>query len=191
MKQNGLWSPGRFLSLPAAILISFALATVCSAATLEGTSRSYLQARESTSETDFLPGYEYLDLLARDVGNEEISAHFGGWGRYDFREEDGDTDIQYAFVSYKRKYDNAVVNAGRVLVFEGVAAAERVDGLYARTDLAGGFGISAYGGSPVEEGFDTPGNNMVYGARIFYQQPNLYGIGVSALKEEKQQYVQK
>ncbi len=184
-KQNGLWSPGRFLSCVAAILISLGLAAVCPAVTLDGTSRSYLQARESTGGTGFLPGFEYLDLVARDVGSEEISAHFGGWGRYDFREETGDTDVQYAFLSYKRKYDNSVVNAGRVLVFEGVANAERVDGLYARTDLTGGFGISAFGGKPAEVGIETPGNNIIYGARIFYQQPNLYGIGISTLKEEK------
>jgi hypothetical protein len=70
------------------------------------------------------------------------------------------------------------------MVFEGVAA-ERVDGAYARTDLAGGLGISAFGGSPVEVGIDTPGNNIIYGARLSHQLPNLYGIGVSFLKEEK------
>jgi hypothetical protein len=160
------------------------LVTVSAAVTLDGTSRSYLLSRETAAGTKLLPGYEYLDLSVRDIGGDAISAHFGGWGRFDFREETGDKDVQYAFVSYRRKEANSVVNLGRIMVFEGVAA-ERVDGAYARTDLAGGLGISAFGGSPVEVGIDTPGNNIIYGARLSHQLPNLYGIGVSFLKEER------
>jgi hypothetical protein len=70
-----------------------------------------------------------------------------------------------------------------VLVFEGVAA-ERVDGIFARTDLSGGFGVSAFGGSPVETNIDAPGNNVIYGGRLT-QSGAVYRIGLSALKEEK------
>jgi hypothetical protein len=55
------------------------------------------------------------------------------------------SDIQYGYVSYRRNTGNTLVNVGRVMVFEGIAA-ERVDGIYARTDLMKGFGISAFGG---------------------------------------------
>jgi hypothetical protein len=163
---------------------SFAFATIGSAQTVDGRSRSYLQWRESPGGSDLLPGYEYLDLSARDIGSEAFSVHFGGWGRYDFEQENGDTDIQYAYVSYRGRYDNSVVNLGRVMVFEGVAA-ERVDGAYARTDLAGNFGLSAFGGVPVETGIDTPGNDIIFGARLSQEKAGLYRIGVSALREEK------
>jgi hypothetical protein len=159
------------------------LAAAAWAVSLEGTSRSYLLSREDF-QRKLLPGYEYLDFSVRDMGAESISGHFGGWGRFDFREETGDTDIQYAFVSYKRKTDNSVVNLGRVTVFEGVAA-ERVDGVYARTDLPAGFGISAFGGSPVETVANTAGNDIVYGTRLSHQKQGLYAVGVSFLKAEK------
>ena len=77
-----------------------------------------------------------------------------------------------------------MANLGRVMVFEGVAA-DRVDGAYARTDLQANFGISAFGGVPVEVETDQPGNNVIYGARLSHQVPGLYRIGISALKEEK------
>jgi hypothetical protein len=77
-----------------------------------------------------------------------------------------------------------ILNLGRVMVFEGVAT-ERVDGAYARSDLKGGFGVSAFGGVPVETNIELPGNNMEYGARVSHQMANLYTIGLSYLKEEK------
>ena len=70
------------------------------------------------------------------------------------------------------------------MVFEGVAA-ERVDGIYARTDLKKGFGISAFGGAPVETGTDLPGNSSIYGGRLSHQYAGLYTIGVSYLNENK------
>ena len=51
-------------------------------------------------------------------------------GRYDFKQETAKTDLQYGYLSYKRRTDNTVLNFGRVMVFEGVAS-ERVDGLSA------------------------------------------------------------
>ena len=155
-----------------------------SGVTLDGSSRSYLRSGESISSADLRPGYEYLDLSIGDIGTGEYSAHFGGWGRYDFKQETGDTDIQYAYLSYKRRQDNVTINLGRTLVFEGVAA-ERIDGAYAHTDLAGNFGLSAFGGIPAETGINTAGNNILYGARLSHQSPDLYRVGISALKEEK------
>lgn len=87
-------------------------------------------------------------------------------------------------MSFKGKTDNTIVNLGRILVFEGVAA-ERADGVYARTDLLGNFGVSVFGGAPVEIGIGRLGNNFIYGGRLSHQVPDLYRIGVSYLKEEK------
>ena len=162
----------------------FMEAAICLAVSLDGSSRSYLKSEDSISRDNLLPGYEYLDLSIRDIGSEEISVHFGGWARYDFIQETATSDLQYAYLSYRRKTDNFVINLGRVMVFEGVAA-ERVDGGYARTDLLGNFGIAAFGGIPVETDIDTAGNNLIYGARLSQQTTGLYQVGVSALREEK------
>ncbi len=172
-----------FVAVAAVIfLTSFPISA--SAADISGTSRSYLTSRELTDGARILPGYEYLDFQIQNLGSDTISAHFGGWAGYDFKEKTGDNDIQYGYLSYKSKTANAMVNLGRVMVFEGVAA-ERVDGIYARTDLKGDFAISAFGGSPVETLINLPGNNTIYGARLSHQMPGLYRIGVSYLKEEK------
>ncbi len=158
------------------------------AASLSGDSSTYLSSREAADKSKILGAYEYLDFAVQNIGNEIISFHTGGWLRYDLMTEQFDkksnSDLQYSYLSIKSKTDNAVANLGRVMVFEGVAA-ERVDGAYARTDLKGGFGISAYGGSPVETNINAPGNNLIYGGRLYHQYGDLYRIGVSALKEEK------
>lgn len=168
------------------------LPLAASAADISGESRTYLMYRESASGDNLLPLYEYLNLSVQDVGAETISFHVGGWLRYDLQDDtygkDRDSDLQYAYLSYRRKEANAVVNLGRIMVFEGVAA-ERLDGVYAGADLKSGFGVSAFGGTPVmtSEGDDS-GTNSIYGARVSHQKDNLYTVGLSYLKQEKNSY---
>ena len=160
-----------------------------SAADLSGESRTYLQFRESESGDKLLPIYEYLNFSVQNTGKAEISFHVGGWLRYDLRDDsfgkDKNSDLQYAYLSYRHKEANAVVTVGRIMVFEGVAA-ERVDGVYARTDLKKGFEVSAYAGASVltNEGDDS-GTNTIYGARAAHSKDGLYTIGLSYLKQEK------
>ena len=158
------------------------------AASITGDSNTYVQSRETADGQKILGAYEYLDFAIQNLGDETISFHTGGWLRYDLKGEEFDKktaeDLQYSYLSFKGKTDNTIVNLGRVMVFEGVAA-ERVDGLYARTDLKGNFGISGFGGVPVETEINEPGNNLIYGAHLTHQIPGLYRIGVSYLKEEK------
>ncbi len=167
------------------ILSLLFLPTASPAASISGDSNTYVQSREDVDK--ILGAYEYLNFSAQDAG-KELSFHFGGWLRYDLKGEEFDkksnSDLQYGYLSYKSTSNNAVVNLGRVMVFEGVAA-ERVDGIYARTDLVHNFGVSAFGGNPVETNINLPGSDTIYGARLSHQIPGLYRIGVSALKEEK------
>ncbi len=156
---------------------------------LTGTSSTYLSSREAADGSNLLPLYEYLNFGVNNLGKESISFQFGGWVRYDLNShevdgKDKNSDLQYAYLSFRKAESNVVLNLGRVMVFEGVAS-ERVDGAYARTDLKGGFGVSAFGGVPAETGTDLPGNNAEYGGRISHQIPNIYTIGLSYLKEEK------
>ena len=160
------------------------------AADLTGTSRTYLQSRETAAGDKLLPIYEYLDLSVQNLGTEAISLHFGGWLGHDLQDDSfGPNDnngrsLQYGYVSYRAKERNTVVNLGRIMVFDGVAA-ERVDGAYARMDLMGGFGVSAFGGVPVLTNLpEQPGNEVVYGARLSHQMTDLYTIGFSYLKSE-------
>jgi hypothetical protein len=160
------------------------------AADIAGTSRTYVLSRESAAGANLMPLYEYLDFNVQDLGKETISVHFGGWLGYDLQDDsfgnnkNKGSDLQYGYVSYRAKERNAIVNLGRVMVFEGVVA-ERVDGVYARTDIKGGFGLAAFGGAPAETGTDLPGNSTIYGGRLSHQNPGLYTVGLSYLKEEK------
>ncbi len=159
------------------------------AAEIVGGSRTYMQFRETAAGNTLMPIYEYLNLSVRDIGAGSVSFHMGGWLRYDLKDDsfgkDSNSDLQYAYLSYRHGSSNAAVNLGRIMVFEGVAA-ERLDGVYARTDLRAGFGVSAFGGAPVmtNEGDDS-GASSIYGARISHQKDNLYIIGLSALQQEK------
>jgi len=172
------------------VLILLLAPTGAPAAQMAGTSKTYLQSRESVNGSNLMPIYEYLDLSVQNLGSESVSVHFGGWLGYDLQDDSfgnnkkKGSDLQYGYVSYRTNEHNAVVNLGRVMVFEGVAA-ERVDGIYVRTDLMKGFGISAFGGAPVETGTDLPGNSTIYGGRVSHQYDGLYTLGLSYLNEDK------
>jgi len=187
-ERCGLLTLGMMIAVSASLLVSLVLPAVSPAVGLSGDSRTYVESRETQDNAKILGGYEYLDFAVQDIGKETISFHTGGWLRYDLGEAESgsrsNSDLQYSYLSFKGKTDNTVVNLGRVMVFEGVAA-ERVDGIHARTDLAGGFGVSGFGGSPVETAIDVPGNDAIYGARLSHKAGDVYRIGVSALKEEK------
>lgn len=155
--------------------------------TFTGQSRTYLQARETISGENLTPLYEYLDFKIENVGSADVSFHFGGWARADLTGETlgkkTNNELQYAYVTYRRPTSNAIVSAGRLYVFEGVAS-EQIDGLYTRTDLKGAFGVAVYGGSPVETDVNTRRGDSIYGARVSHELRGTYVVGLSYLKED-------
>ncbi len=157
------------------------------ALTLNGESSTYLYFREATDKSKIVPLYEYLDLNLDNIGDNRISFHSSGWGKADLDDKSYgkrfDVDLSYAYLSFRNDKSNAIVNVGRVLVFEGVAA-ERLDGLYARTDLKAGFGASAFVGSPVESDLNGNSGDFIYGGRLSYQIPSVLVLGASYLKEK-------
>src|SRR5208283_392533 len=128
------------------------------------------------------PLYEYLNFTLDNVGDEKVSFHYGGWGKVDLADKSYgrslDTDLQYAYLSFRNDKNNSTLNFGRVFVTDGVAA-EKVDGFYAKTDLMSGFGVSAYGGHPVEEVLSGTAGSLIYGGRLSYQIPTYLILGVS------------
>jgi hypothetical protein len=154
---------------------------------LSGQSRTYLQSRELTNGTRLTPLYEYLDLRASGIGSDSFSFSAGGWYRHDLqgdRPGGKDTgDIQYAYLTLRKKEANAALHLGRVLINEGTAS-EQIDGAYARADLRGGFGVAAFGGLPVETDGDTRSGDSVYGGRVSHNMPGLYTLGATYLFEK-------
>lgn len=187
-KRNRLRSVWLLVVVVISVMGPLLFPALSPAVDLSGDSRTYVQSRQTADNAKILGAYEYLDFVLQDIGGETITFHSGGWLRYDLKDEEfgrkTDNDLQYSYLSFKEKTGNTIVNLGRIMVFEGVAA-ERVDGLYARTDLVGNFAIAAFGGVPVETELDQTGNNSIYGGRLTQQIPGLYRIGLSYLKEEK------
>lgn len=177
----------RIPHLAALMFFLLSFSSVASALELSGQSNTYLQSRETTDSTRLLPLYEYLNFKAENLGSQNISFHFGGWYRYDLKNESFGTkstgDLQYAYLSYKPEKGNAVLNLGRLFVNEGVAS-EQVDGVFGRTDLLGGFTVAAFGGSPVETDFDSRTGDSAYGGRISQGLYEVYRIGFSYLLEK-------
>jgi len=176
----------RILSVAFALILVVLYPAVSPAVTLAGESNTYLQFREPTDHTRLAPFYEYLNFRMDDFADNSVAFHFGGWGKVDLYDKSygqkNNEDLQYAYVSFTSTKNNTVFNIGRIYVTEGVSA-EKVDGIYYRTDLRGGFSVSSYAGHPVEEVLNANPGNFVFGGRLGYQIPSFLNIGFSGLKE--------
>lgn len=183
---------------PLALRLTGCIAAVCSllvgmpvtagAVSVSGESTTIFRLRETTEKKNIYPLYEYLNLSVSDFDKEgAISLYIGGWGRVDLGDRSTDKyynqDLQYGYLNYRGKQNNFVVNLGRQFVTEGVAA-ERIDGLYLRSDFAAGFAGSAFVGDPIVTQPNFYGGSLIYGGRISQSMPKYYSIGVSALRTD-------
>jgi hypothetical protein len=177
------------LVLAACLLLS--LSTVW-AADLSGKSSTYLRLRENLFGDEVAQAYEYLRFNVEDIGGKDLSLYADGWIRQDLTNNAGsdtsfDQDLDYAYFrwggTWGSSYGKGLIDAGRVLVFEGVAS-EQIDGVYAKRTLWKGMGVSLFGGVPVDADFDDRTGDSIYGGRLYRESPGNYGVGVSFLNEE-------
>jgi len=154
-------------------------------------SNTYLRMKTTVGKDDLYPLYEYLrfSVSVAEKDGSATALHLGAWGRADLADRSSadrlDGDLQYGYLSFNGAKNNLVLNAGRQFVTEGVAS-ERIDGLYARSDLAAGFAAAAFIGSPVvtEPHDRLSGGEFIYGGRLSQGKPGSYYLGVSALKSD-------
>jgi len=156
------------------------------AASISGDSTTVLRIRETSEDQHLYPLYEYLHLAgSAPCPNGVASFYIGGWGRGDLADsstrQNNNGDFQYGYMKYQANKSNLQFSLGRQFITEGVAS-EKIDGLYARTDLAMGFTVAGFIGEPVTTEPDFKGGDIVYGGRIAHFVPNLYAFGLSALK---------
>lgn len=161
---------------------------VCAATLFKADSNSYLRLEEAKGDKTVAPFYEYLNLRTdSDLGQGALTFSLGGWGRVDLghksADDRSDGTIQHGLVSYRGDSNNLSLRAGRQFIAEGVAT-ERLDGVYLRGDLAGGFTAAAFVGSPVvtEPNFNFKGGDITYGSRIAYNYKDYSTLGVSVLR---------
>jgi hypothetical protein len=174
----------------AAVSLFLAKPAMASDYAISGASDTILRmGTTSTENKNIYPLYEYLRLsvisAVKDGGT--LSLHLGGWGRADLADKssrDGgyaDGDLQFGYLSYQGAKNNFVVNAGRQFVTEGVAA-QLLDGLYTRSDLAAGFAAAVYAGAPVVTEPNLKADDFIYGGRVSQSNYKYYTLGISALQ---------
>ena len=144
----------------------------------------------------YTPATQYLGIDATKLGSEKLSLHLFGWGRADLRDPstlDGSKSggyLTYGYLQYQFGQANAELKAGRFSVNQG-AGFEQVDGISARTDLRGGFSISAFAGLPVLYKTVDPVSqadykfqrDVIFGSRLAWRSPKVGEIGVSYLQD--------
>lgn len=174
------------LGLTAAGLLGTAAVALAEPVAISGESSTVFRMGQGSDRKDYYPVYEYLQLSADNLSKDGgLSFHFGGWGRVDLadktRNRSNDGDLRYGYLTYQHSKNNLVVSAGRQFIAEGVMT-QKFDGLYLRSDLAGGFGAAAFVGAPVVTEPNEKGGSFVYGGRVTHTLGSNYTIGVSALQ---------
>jgi hypothetical protein len=174
------------------LLLPALLPAPCQAADITLSSRTYLlyYEREVTGGADknFAPLYEYLSADARNLGDKPLSFHFYGWGRLDLSDDTDDDghsgDLGSAYFQYLHPTGNAEMRLGRFFFTEGTAA-EIMDGIFLKARTPVGFGLSVFGGVPVERTItSTDTGDSIYGGRLFFARPGFAELGVTYLMEK-------
>jgi len=183
---TGLCCAALLLLLPALI------PAPCQAADITLSSRSYLLSyqRDVTGGDDknYVPLYEYLSADASNLGDMPVSFHFYGWGRLDLADDTNDDngyngDLGSAYFQYLHPTGNAEMRLGRFFFTEGTAA-EIMDGIFLKARTPVGFGLSLFGGIPVERSItSTDTGDSIYGGRLFFARSGFTEIGVTYLME--------
>lgn len=164
---------------------------------LYGTTMAQMWKSEvGLDKATYTPATQYLGIDATKLGSDNLSLHLFGWGRTDLKEisayEDGKTSgyLNYGYLQYRFNQANAEIKAGRFTVNQGTGF-EQVDGVSARTDLRGGFTLSAFGGKPVlfktvdpaaKADYDFQ-RDFIFGTRLGWRIPKVGEIGVSYLQD--------
>ena len=182
----GLCSAALLLLLPAV------LPAPCRAADITLSSQTYLLFYEREvvggEKNKYAPLYEYLSGDASNLGGKPVAFHFYGWGRLDLADDTDDQgsggEIGSAYFQYLHPTGNAEMRLGRFFFTEGVAA-EILDGVFLKTTTPTGFGLSLYGGVPVEKSItSTDTGDSLYGGRVFYARKGFAEIGFTYLMEK-------
>lgn len=173
--------------LLAAIML-FTSVTASAEVSIAGESRTYVLARETADSRKLVNIYEYLNLSADHIITDDTDFHVGGWFRASAADKDSAgsgssaDELDHAYLALRSQTGNGAIYAGRVFVNEGVMAG-RIDGVYGRTDLAGGLSASVFGGGAVKSGDYNSSSSTAYGGRLAHAAGGLYALGLSYLAE--------
>ena len=141
------------------------------------------------------PATEFLGVDAAGLGVDGLSLHLFGWGFKDLKDQStprgtSGGDLSYGYLDYRFAKANAQLKAGRFSVSQG-AGVEQVDGVSGRTDLKGGFNLSAFAGVPVHYRAQDPAqqanynlqHDTIFGTRVGLRLGPVGEAGVSYLQD--------
>jgi hypothetical protein len=165
---------------------------------LYGTTMAQMWKAETPGfdKTTYTPATQYLGIDVMKLGSERLSLHLFGWGKTDLGDStsfDGsksDGYLNFGYLQYRFDQANAEIKAGRFTANQSTGS-EQVDGISARTDLRGGFTVSAFAGKPVlyktvdptsQSEYDLQ-SNVIFGSRLGWRLPKLGELGVSYLQD--------
>ena len=147
------------------------------------------------TKASLAPITEFLAIDASKLGSDKLSMHLYGWGMKDMQDQSAlggksAGNLTYGYLQYSFDRANAEIKAGRFTVNQGVGN-EQVDGVAARTDLKGGFYVSAFGGTPVifknlsnmPQSDLTLQRDIIFGARLAWRIPKSGELGLSYLED--------
>lgn len=146
------------------------------------------------------PATQFLGIDATKLGDEALSLHLFGWGQVDLADSSDPSDpdrksrgnFSIGYLQYRFAQANAELKAGRFAISQG-GGVEHVDGVSARTDLRGGFAVSAFAGRPVR--FRTNPTDplaqrdyefqqdFIFGTRLSYRMQKFGEVGLSYLQD--------
>ena len=165
---------------------------------LYGTTMAQMWKSETSGldKNTYTPATQYLGIDVLKLGSERLSLHLFGWGKTDLGEStsfDGsksDGYLNFGYLQYRFDQANAEIKAGRFTVNQSTGF-EQVDGVSARTDLRGGFTVSAFAGKPVLYKTVDPTSqsdynlesNLIFGSRLGWRMPKIGEFGVSYLQD--------
>jgi hypothetical protein len=147
-------------------------------------------------QATYTPATQYLGIDAVKLGSDNLSLHLFGWGRTDLSDAsafDGSKSggyLNYGYLQYRFDQANAEIKAGRFTINQSTGF-EQVDGISGRTDLRGGFSISAFAGKPVLYNTVDPAaqtdynfqRDFIFGSRLAWRLPQVTEIGLSYLQD--------
>lgn len=165
---------------------------------LYGTTMAQIWKEGTPGQADktFTPATQYLGIDANKLGSDNLSLHLFGWGTKDLKEAtlpDGrksDGYLNFGYLQYRFNQANAEIKAGRFSINQSTGF-EQVDGVSGRTDLIGGFSLSAFAGKPVlykvvdpstQKDYDFQ-RDLIFGTRLAVRLPKLGEIGLSYLQD--------
>src|ERR1035438_2320624 len=184
--------------IPVALLATLLSATAWGQeVSLYGTTMAQMWKQEipGFDKATYTPATQYLGIDATKLGSDNLSLHLFGWGVKDLGDSpsvyNGSTSggysagyLSFGYLQYRFDQANAEIKAGRFTVNQSTGF-EQVDGVSARTDLRGGFSISAFGGKPVhfntlDSASQTDYNfqhDFIFGSRLAWRLPQVTEIG--------------